>query len=67
MTTEKKKIFPFNKNFCWKNITKDTYKDYCNNDDKSFINIIGKMSNITVVDLDDETVYNELGNKKPDH
>ena len=61
--TEKKKIYPFDKNFSWKNINKDNYKDFCNNDYKSFFIITGKISNITVKDFDDETFYNELVKK----
>ena len=62
---EEKKKLPF-KNFSWKDINEDNYKNYVDNDDKSFYVITGKMSNITVLDFDDANVYDELVSKLPD-
>ena len=33
---EEKKKLPFSKDLSWKEINKDNYKDFVNNDDKSF-------------------------------
>ena len=38
----------------------------CNKDDNCFFIITGIMSNVTVFDFDDWTVYNDLVNKKPE-
>ena len=62
---EEKKKLPF-KNFSWKDINEDNYKNYVDNDDKSFYIITGKLSNITVLDFDDDFVYDELVRKLPD-
>jgi len=62
---EEKKKLPF-KDFSWKDINEDNYKNYVNSDDKSFYVITGKMSNITVLDFDDAFVYDELVSKLPD-
>ena len=56
---EKKKLqFPLN--FSWKNdINQDNYRDYFNENDKTFFIITGKISNLTVLDFDDENLYND--------
>jgi len=61
---EEKKIIPF-ENFSWKEINKDNYEDYIDEDDETFIIRTGKISNITVVDFDDPETYEELHKKDP--
>lgn len=62
---KEKKELPFPKDFSWKQINKDNYKNYINHDDKTFIIITGKESNITVVDFDDPYIYETLLEKYP--
>ena len=61
---EKKKIH-FPSNFSWKEINNDNYKNYVNKDDKTTIIITGKKSNLTVLDFDDENLYNDWLSKYP--
>ena len=61
---EKKKL-PFDKSFSWKNINKDNYKEFVNENDKTFMIITGKESNITVVDFDDAEDYDSLLKEYP--
>jgi P4 family phage/plasmid primase-like protien len=49
----------------WKKINKENYKEYINYNDKTFYIITGKLSNITVLDIDDEDVYNAMIENKP--
>jgi hypothetical protein len=56
---EKKKL-PFDKSFSWKNINKDNYKEFVNENDKTFIIITGKESNVTVIDFVDAEDYDAL-------
>ena len=62
---EEKKKLPFD-NFSWKNINKDNYKEFVSDDAKSYYIITGKISNITVIDFDDETKYEECVNHRPE-
>ena len=62
---EKKKL-PFDKTFSWTDINKDNYKDFVNDDDKTFFIITGKESNVTVIDFDDADIYDTLVNTYPD-
>ena len=59
---EKKKI-PLN--IKWTVINKENYKKYVNYNDKTFYIITGKLSNITVVDIDDKDIYKKMIEDKP--
>ena len=61
---EKKKL-PFDKDFSWKTINKDNYREFVNENDKTFIIITGKESNVTVIDFDDPDLYEDLIEKHP--
>jgi hypothetical protein len=47
-------------------INADNFTDYCNASHKGAAIITGKMSNITVIDFDDKTAYDDIVNKYPD-
>ena len=57
---KEQKVLPFEKDFSWKQINRDNFKDFVNDDDKSFFIITGKMSNLTVVDFDENYIYEDL-------
>ena len=60
------KRLPFDKDFSWKVINENNYKDYVNDDDKSFFIRTGIMSNITVIDFDDAYTYEKLVEGMPE-
>ena len=62
---KEQKIMPFEKDFSWKQINRDNFKDFVNDDDKTFFIITGKISNVTVVDFDDTFIYETLLNRHP--
>lgn len=47
-------------------INADNFTEYCNPSHKGAAIITGKMSNITVIDFDDKTAYDDIVNKYPD-
>ena len=59
---ETKKL-PFEKDFSWKVIDKDNYKNYTDETHNSFFIRTGELSDITVVDIDKEDIYDDLVNK----
>ncbi len=63
---QRKKKLPFDKTFSWTDINKNNYKDFVNDDDKTFFIITGKESNVTVIDFDDADIYDTLVNTYPD-
>ena len=62
---KEQKILPFENGFSWKQINRDNFKDFVNDDDKTFFIITGKISNVTVVDFDDPSHYETLLNESP--
>ena len=62
---KEQKILPFENGFSWKQINRDNFKDFVNDDDKTFFIITGKISNVTVVDFDDPSQYETLLNEYP--
>jgi hypothetical protein len=59
---ETKKL-PFDKGFSWKVIDEDNYEEYFDESHKTFFIITGELSNITVVDIDKEEIYDDLISK----
>ena len=59
---ETKKL-PFDKDFSWKIIDEDNYDDFFDGSHNTFFIITGELSNITVVDIDKEDLYDELLNQ----
>jgi hypothetical protein len=59
---ETKKL-PFDKGFSWKVINEDNYEDYFDESHNTFFIITGELSNITVVDIDKEEIYDDLINQ----
>ena len=59
---ETKKL-PFDKDFSWKIIDEDNYDDFFDESHNTFFIITGELSNITVVDIDKEDLYDELLNQ----
>ena len=57
---------PFDKDFGWKIINENNYKEFISDNAKSFFIITGKMSNITVIDFDDLDVFDNLINEFPE-
>jgi P4 family phage/plasmid primase-like protien len=63
---KEQKVLPFEKEFSWKQINRDNFKDFVNDDDKTFLIITGKMSNLTVVDFDENYIYEDLLKEYPE-
>ena len=50
----------------WRDINKDNYKSYINNEHKGHAIITGKESNLSVIDFDDSLVYDLLMREHPE-